>query len=128
MRVLLDTHTVIWAVDDPGRLSPPSANLLRDPNTELLISAGTIWEISIKVGLGKLTLSGNYRQWITKACHDLGTILIPITIEYADAQAGLPHHHRDPFDRLLAAQALTESISVVSVDPVFESYGVIRIW
>lgn len=128
MRVMLDTHVVIWAVDDPRRLSRLSESILREPATQLLVSAATVWEISIKVGLGKLALSESYRQWMFNAHRDLGATLLPITIEYADVQATLPHHHRDPFDRLLAAQALSEDIPLVSADSVFESYGVSRIW
>lgn len=128
MRVMLDTHVVIWAVDDPRRLSRLAESLLREPATQLLISAATVWEISIKVGLGKPALSERYRKWMFNARRDLGATLLPITIEYADVQATLPHHHRDPFDRLLAAQALSEDIPLVSADPVIETYGVSRIW
>ena len=72
------------------------------------MSAATIWEIGIKVGLKKLSLSMPYREWMNKAIADLGLTLLPITVEYADVQAGLPKHHGDPFDRLLAAQASRE--------------------
>ena len=128
MRVLLDSHAVIWAVDDPSKLGPQAVTTLRDPDNDLLLSAGTIWEISIKVGLKKLALSTPYRQWMNKAIADLGLTLLPITVEYADAQAGLPRHHGDPFDRLLAAQAKVEDIALVSADAVFDQYGVDRIW
>ncbi|HUT13698.1 MAG TPA: type II toxin-antitoxin system VapC family toxin [Thermoguttaceae bacterium] len=128
MRLLVDTHTVIWAVDDPPKLSPHAVTALEDPGNELLLSAGTIWEIGIKVGLKKLSLSMPYRQWMNKAIADLGLTLLPITVEYADAEAGLPRHHGDPFDRLLAAQAQVENVSLVSADAVFDQYGVHRIW
>ena len=128
MRLLLDTHTVIWGVDDPAKLSPDAAKALEDPSNELLMSAGTIWEISIKVGLNKLSLSMPFRQWMEKAIADLGLTVLPITVEYADVQAGLPRHHGDPFDRLLAAQAKVEDSSLVSADAVFDRYGLKRIW
>ena len=128
MRVLLDSHVVIWAVDDPSKLSPQAVTALKDPANELLLSAATIWEISIKVGLKKLALSTSYGQWMKRAIADLGLTLLPITVEYADVQAGLPGHHGDPFDRLLAAQAQVENISLVSADEVFDQYGVDRIW
>jgi PIN domain nuclease of toxin-antitoxin system len=128
MKLLVDAHAIIWAVDDPSRLAPDAAAALRDPANELLVSAGTVWEISIKVGLKKLSLSMPYRQWMNKAVADLGLTMMPITVEYADVQAGLPHHHGDPFDRLLAAQALAENLSLVSADSVFDTYGVKRIW
>src|SRR5208283_4660135 len=110
------THAVIWAVDDPAKLSSPAAKAIEDPSNELLISAGTIWEVSIKVGLEKLSLSMPFRQWMEKAIADLGLTLLPINVEYADVQAGLPRHHGDPFDRLLAAQARVENVSLVSAD------------
>ncbi len=114
MRLLVDAHAIIWAVDDPSRLPSDAAAALRDPANELLVSAGTIWEISIKVGLKKLSLSMPYRQWMDRAIADLGLTVVPITVEYADAQAGLPQHHGDPFDRLLAAQAFVGTSSVVT--------------
>ena len=95
---------------------------------ELLLSASTMWELSIKSGLTKLKLSLPFRQWMEKATADLGLIVLPITLDHAERQAGLPLHHRDPFDRLLAAQALVEGMPLVSTDAMFDRYGVIRIW
>jgi PIN domain nuclease of toxin-antitoxin system len=128
MRLLIDAHALIWAVDDPSKLTPQTATALQDPANELLLSAATIWEVAIKAGLKKLALSMPYRRWMTKAIGDLGLTVLPITVEYADVQAGLPQHHRDPFDRLLAAQAFVEKVSVVSADGIFDQYGVNRVW
>jgi len=128
MRLLIDAHALLWAVDDPAQLSSPATTALQDPANQLLIGAGTIWEISIKVGLGKLTLSLPYRQWMDRVFADLGLSILPITVEYADRQATLPHHHRDPFDRLLIAQSLTDSIPVVTADALFDTCGIVRIW
>jgi len=128
MRVLLDTHALIWYVDQDHLLSASAHAAITNPANELLLSAGTIWEVSIKVGLNKLSLSMPFRQWMNKAIADLGLTLLPITVEYADVQAGLPRHHGDPFDRLLAAQAQVENVSLVSADAVFDQYGVNRIW
>lgn len=128
MRLLVDAHSVIWAVDDPARLAPGAGTAMRDPANDLFVSAGTIWEISIKVGLKNLTLSMPYRPWMNKAIADLGLTVLPITVEYSDIQAGLSRHHGDPFDRLLAAQALVENISLISPDAIFDQYGVKRIW
>jgi PIN domain nuclease of toxin-antitoxin system len=128
MRLLVDSHSLIWAVDDPTLLTPAAVLALQDPANELLLSAATIWEIAIKVGLGKLTLTIPYRQWMDQAIADLGLVVLPITVAYADGQASLPWHHRDPFDRLLIAQALVEGIPIVSADPQFDGYGVTRLW
>jgi hypothetical protein len=81
--------------------SPTTA--LQDPANDLLLSAATVWELAIKIGLGKLTLSLPYRGWMAKAITDLDLTLLPITVEYAERQAGLPPHHKDPFDRLISS-------------------------
>jgi len=128
VKLLVDAHTLIWAVDDPSKLGPQAVTALQDPANDLLLSAGTIWEIAIKVGLKKLSLSMPYKQWVTKAMADLGMTVLPITVEYADVQAGLPNHHRDPFDRMLVAQSQVENIHLVSADPVFDQYGINRLW
>lgn len=129
MRCLIDSQSLIWYVDQDHLLSQIARSTITDPVNELLLSAATLWEIAIKVGLKKLTLSLPYCQWMDKAIADLGLLLLPVTVEYADAQIGLPRNqHRDPFDRLLAAQALVEQVPVVSVDAALDQYGVTRIW
>lgn len=128
MRLLLDTHTLIWAVDQPFLLGQSARSALENTEHVLILSAATLWETAIKVGLNKLTLSIPYRQWMMQAIGDLGIQVLPITVEVADAQIGLPYHHRDPFDRLLATQALVEKLVLVSNDLVFDQYGVERLW
>jgi PIN domain nuclease of toxin-antitoxin system len=114
-------------VDDPAKLGPMATTTLQDPANELVVSAATVWEIAIKVGIRKLKITGPYRVWMNQALSGLGATLMPITIDYADVQAGLPEHHRDPFDRLLVAQALVEAIPIVSVDTALDPYGVRRL-
>jgi PIN domain nuclease of toxin-antitoxin system len=126
--LLVDAHTFIWAVDDPSKLGPQALTALQDPSNDLLLSAGTIWEIAIKVGLGKLSLSMPYRQWMNQAITDMGVTVLPITVEYADVQGNLPKHHGDPFDRLIVAQAQVENMALVSADPGFDPYGINRLW
>jgi PIN domain nuclease of toxin-antitoxin system len=128
MRLLLDSHTLIWAVDEPTKLGATAAATLQDPGNDLIVSAGSVWEIAIKVGLKKLTLSRPFRPWIEKAIADLGASLLPITIEHADALVGLPMHHRDPFDRLLVAQSMVEKLLMVSADAQLDAYGITRHW
>lgn len=128
MKLLIDTHTLIWAVDNPAKLGQTAAAELRNPGNDLLLGAGSLWEISIKVGQKKLDLSLPFRQWMSQAITDLGLTILPITVESADVQAGLPRHHGDPFDRLLVAQALVDQVPIVSGDKQLDAYGVTRIW
>jgi PIN domain nuclease of toxin-antitoxin system len=128
MRHLLDAHTLIWALDDPSKLGSRARSVLEDPTNELTVSVGTIWELSLKAGLRKLSLSLPYRQWMERAMADLCLTVSPITLEVTERQMSLPFHHRDPFDRLLVAQCLVENIPIVSADSVFEEYGVTRLW
>ena len=128
MRLLLDTHAIIWYVDQDQLLSSSAHSAIDDPGNDILVSAASIWEIAIKVGLGKLTLSNAYLPWMNQALAALGASILPITIEYANVQVALPHHHGDPFDRCMIAQALFESVQIVSVDSAFDAYGVSRLW
>ena len=128
MRHLVDAHSLIWALDNPRKLGIRATVILEDPANELIVSVGTIWELSIKVGLGKLSPSLPYRTWMEKALIDLALVVSPITLEIAERQMALPFHHREPFDRLLAAQCLVEAIPIVSADSVFDQYGVSRTW
>lgn len=128
MRLLIDTHSLIWTMDDPRKLGGTATAHLQDPANDLLVSAATIWELAIKFGQGKLALSLPYRQWINRAIADLDLITLPITVEYAERQSMLPPHHRDPFDRLMVAQALVENIPIVSIDAALDLYGVTRLW
>ncbi|NLY02506.1 MAG: type II toxin-antitoxin system VapC family toxin [Rhodopirellula sp.] len=128
MKLILDAHALIWAVDDPPKLGSQATRALRDPANDLFVSAGTVWELAIKVGLGKLSLSLPFREWMHLAMSDLGTAVLPITVEYADVQSRLPRYHGDPFDRLLVAQAQVENMSLLSSDSVLDQYGVARIW
>ena len=128
MRLVLDAHCLIWAVDEPAKIAAAAKAALEDPANQLLMGTGTMWELSIKSGLGKLTLSSPFRQWMQQAMADLSLSMLAISLEHCERQASLPFHHRDPFDRLLAAQALIESIQVISADAIFDQYGVGRIW
>ena len=128
MRLLIDSHSLIWYVDQPQQLSPVALTTIVDPANDLFLSAASIWEISIKVGLKKLNLSGPFGLWMMQAIAGLKLTILPITVDYAAAQAGLPFHHRDPFDRLLVAQSLTDRIPIVSADPILDLYGIARIW
>jgi PIN domain nuclease of toxin-antitoxin system len=128
VRLLIDTHTLFWSVEAPSKVSATAMAALQPLANDVLLSAATIWEVAIKVGLGKLTLSMPYRDWMDKAVADLKLTILPVTVEYAERQSTLPPHHKDPFDRLLVAQALVENIPIVSVDVTFDLYGITRTW
>jgi PIN domain nuclease of toxin-antitoxin system len=128
VKLLLDSHTLIWAADDPAKLTALAQALLQDPSHDRLVSAASLWEIAIKFSLGRLPLSLPYRLWMDKAIADLGLILLPITLDHAERQASLPWHHRDPFDRLIVAQTQFEGLPVVSADAKLDIYGITRIW
>jgi len=128
VRLLLDTHTLFWSVEAPPKLSAAAMAVIQDPANDRLLSAATIWELAIKVGLGKITLSIPYRQWMATAITDLKLSILPITVEYAERQSLLPAHHKDPFDRLLIAQALVDGLPIVGADAAFDPYGIIRLW
>lgn len=128
MRLLLDTHTLFWSVQDPSQVSATALAAMQDPANQRLLSAATIWELAIKVGQKKLILTLPYRHWMETAITDLKLAILPITVEYAERQSMLPPHHKDPFDRLLIAQALVEGIAIVGADVAFDAYGVTRIW
>lgn len=128
MRALVDAHSFLWAVDNPSKLGPAALIVLQDPANDLFVSSGTIWELAIEFGLGKLTLSRPFRPWIEQAIHDLGTSVLPIGVAHADAQATLPLHHRDPFDRLVVARALVEGMAIIGIDVQFDRHGVSRVW
>lgn len=128
MRYLLDAHTLLWSQDDTSRLSAAATAMLTDAAHDRLVSIATVWEIGIKVAIGKLPLSKPFRAWIDTAIADLAASVLPITLDHIERQSQLEFHHRDPFDRLLIAQALVEGIPLISSDAQFDAYGVKRIW
>jgi PIN domain nuclease of toxin-antitoxin system len=128
VKLLIDAHTLLWTVDEPHRLPARVMQAMADPNTQRLVSAGTIWEFGIKVGQKKLKISLPFRAWITKAITDTAAQILPITIDVAEVQGALPRHHGDPFDRLLVAHAILEGASIASIDNKLDAYGVVRIW
>ena len=120
MRLLIDTHTLIWAMDDPTMLSGPSTMALQDPANDLLLSAATVWELAIKQGLGKLRIDADLPAEIDRA----GFSGLPVTMEDGNAAGALPPHHKDPFDRMLVAQALRLDALIVTRDRAFAAYDV----
>ena len=126
--VLLDTHAFLWWIADSERLSGPARSVIADELNDIVVSAASAWEIATKFRIGKLP--GCEAVAVDVAGHIAGQGFEELAIGVADAErAGrLPGSHRDPFDRMLAAQALAREFPIVSVDPVFDSFGVIRLW
>jgi len=128
MRLLLDTHAFLWWVQDAPELSKKARASIANPDNECLLSLVSCWEIAIKVSLGKLTLPNPIERFVPEQLAANRFRQLDIGFRHVARVAGLTFHHRDPFDRLLAAQALEETLTMVSADPVFRKYGVKRIW
>lgn len=128
MKFLLDTHTFIWWDSDPAKLSPRVISLCQDRKNILLLSVASIWEIQIKHQLGKLKL-GLPLARLVKTHQQVNQVqVLSVMLEHVLALENLPSPHRDPFDRLLIAQARTEGAVLLSQDPVFEDYPVRLLW
>lgn len=128
MRVLLDTHAFLWWVRDDGRLSGKARDALSDAGNELLFSVVSGWEIAIKAQLGQLRASEDVGAYLSGQLSINSMQVLPVYLSHAVRAADLPNHHRDPFDRLLVAQALVEDLPLVSVDPEISRYPVEVIW
>lgn len=128
MKLLLDTHALLWLLNGDPSLSTAASTAIFDAQNEKLLSVGSLWEITIKVGLGKLTLRQTLPEFLVLV--EQNSTLHPLTIRPAHLlQLGtLPQHHRDPFDRLIVAQALSEKCTLVSRDTQLDAYGVSRLW
>ena len=128
MTLLLDTHTVLWFVEDAPALSARAKAAIEDLDNTPTYSIASVWEMAIKVGLGKLAVSRPLYPEFARLLQEHGFEQLGISYRHASEVTRLPWHHRDPFDRLLIAQALVESLPIVSVDPAFDHYDVTRIW
>jgi len=128
VRVLLDTHALYWYIEGASPLSTTARTLIQDAANEVLISPATYWEIAIKISLGKWRLNSPYADFIDVGLKHYGFLILPVLPAHTARLIGMPFHHKDPFDRLLAAQALAEAIPLVSADPAFDDYGVTRWW
>jgi PIN domain nuclease of toxin-antitoxin system len=128
MRFLLDTHTLLWCFNDSRSLSPRARKLIEDGSNELLVSAASGWEIATKARLGKLPTGDELLGQLDYYLAQLGCDALPISLDHAVRAGGLPGAHRDPFDRMLIAQAQMENLKIISNDPIFDEYHVPRVW
>ena len=124
MTLLIDTHCWLWWLTDPARLRAPALRLLNDAATRILLSAASSWEISIKYSLGKLDLPEHPDEFIPARLRRDRIEALAIEHSHALKTAGLPYHHRDPFDRLLVAQAMALDIPIMTADPAFDAYEI----
>ena len=128
MRLLLDTHTFLWFVLNDARLSANARKLIADPANEIEISPASYWEIAIKISTGKYSLTEPLEIFVEREVRTNQFHILPIEPRHVTPLTGLPFYHRDPFDRIIIAQAIAEQISVVSSDTAFDAYPVNRLW
>ena len=124
MKLLLDTHIFIWWVDEPEKLSAAAISALEDEANELVLSVASVWEMQIKIQLGKLKLSLPLKELVTNQQETNDIRFSPVELTHVLALDALPFHHKDPFDRLLIAQSIAEGLTIVTADSQFSAYSV----
>ncbi len=131
MQYLIDTHVFLWFVSQAKELSLTAKTLIEDGRNEIFISIASLWEISIKTALGKLTINGKYETVIDDV-NDNSIQILPINFAHTVEHNRLPFHHRDPFDRIIVSQAIVENMNFISADAIFDDYlqgkSIERIW
>lgn len=128
MQLLLDTHAFLWWIDDAPALSKKARAAIGKAGNECFVSLASCWEMAIKASLGKLTLSQPLDRFIPEQLAANGFQLLDLDFRHVSRVATMPFHHRDPFDRLLVAQASAEKLTVVSADAAFDAYDLSRLW
>lgn len=124
--VLIDTHVFVWALATPARVPPEGWAILEDESANLLLSAASGWELAIKSALGKIELPGGVRSFIADGCRSARVSLLGVDLGHLHEVESLPLHHRDPFDRMIIAQAIAERIPVLTYDRAFDAYDLSR--
>jgi PIN domain nuclease of toxin-antitoxin system len=128
LKVLLDTHALLWFLLDDPALSGTARELIRNPQTEVFVSPASYWEIAIKISIGKYRLPEPLAAFMDRELARNRFDILPISVRHADRVARLPFHHRDPFDRLIVAQALEDTLPLLSADQIMDRYGAQRVW
>ena len=128
MKLLLDTHTLLWFIGGSSRLSSTARTLIEDTENDKFVSIVRVWEIAIKVSVGRMSLSSPFDILFPHQLQINGFELWPVKVGHASVVASLPFHHRDPFDRLLIAQSIVEDFAIVTTDSEFADYPVKLLW
>ena len=128
MNYLLDTHAFLWIVAEDGRLSRKAKRLFLDKSSTVFLSVASIWEMAIKISLGKLALDEPLEAFVKNHVEGNDIKILEIQPRHIYPLEDLPFHHRDPFDRLIIAQCMTEGLSIIGNDPAFDGYPVSRVW
>ena len=128
MKYLLDTHTLLWFLQGDKKLSDKARQLIDDPRNEKFLSIASLWEIAIKVSLGKLVLNKPFERLFPEQLYFNRIKVLDITVDSLIELTTLPFHHRDPFDRLIIAQALVKDFLIIGADAAFDAYGINREW
>ena len=128
MRYLLDTNALLWFLADDKKLSRRARQLIESSSNKSFVSIVSLWEIAIKTGLGKLDLAEPFEQMFPEQLHLNSIEILDITVNHLIKLTTLTLHHRDPFDRLIIAQGLAEELPIISVDTIFDAYGINREW
>lgn len=128
MKLLLDTQALLWLISDMPEASETSKKLFLDEANDLYVSLASIWEIAIKLSIGKLTLHQPLETFFTNQLQENAINLLKIHFRHILKVSSLPFHHRDPFDRLIISQALIEKLPIISSDTAFDNYGIKRLW
>ena len=128
MKLLLDSHTFVWTHEEPQKLSRKAAFEIQNPANELFLSAASVWELQIKIQVGKFKFNDTFENVIAEQQLINGIQILPVNLAHALYLKNLPLHHKDPFDRILIAQATVENMTLVSADSKFSAYQVNLLW
>lgn len=128
MKLLFDTHVLLWIVGDESQLSATAKSVYLNPENDLYLSSASVWEMAIKISLERLKIPATLEEFVATHVRGNGIKILPIALDHLYRIEHLPFHHRDPFDRLLIAQAICENYPIVSADSSFDAYPVTRVW
>jgi len=128
MKILIDTCSFLWFIEDNPKLSSLAKNLIEDEDNEIFLSIISVWEIAIKTSIGKLSITDTLSEFIETQVKVNDIKLLNINLEDTYLVSSLPFHHKDPFDRLIISQAITGKLPIISYDSIFDSYPVSRLW